>query len=363
MPRVAIPVQQMSALAMLGSSSISQVFLPFADVTCMSKGFIVCLVYAELPAGGEVAAVDAAPDTTIGEFKGLVLETLRPDDDELTRRVSSVELVQGKKRLLDDAATLAESEVSADAGVVAVISKRLVKRRRKGDNESGDKAPIDLNDPDRPVLLEIPDGTTEICEGAFANCASVVSVTIPASVTKIGECAFIDCQSLTSLSIPKSVTRISSGMFFRCKSLTSLMIPDSVVEIARYGFSFCSALTRLIIPKSVTEIAELAFSDCCSLTSVTIPESVTAIGRAAFSDCSSLTSLAIPSSVTVIGDRAFYGCRSLEEMKIPPSVTAIGAGAFHGCTSLTKLSLPVSLQDRFPEVDLGQPPHCHVVFR
>ena len=278
------------------------------------EGFIACLVRAEWLAGGEVAEVDAAPDTTIGEFKGLVLETLCPDDDELTRMVSSVELVQGKKRLLDDAATLAEGEVSADAGVVAVISKRIVRRRRKDDDESGDKAQFDLNDPDRPVFLEIPDGTTEIAEAAFLDCASVVSVTIPASVTKIGDRAFINCELLTSLRIPESVT----------------------------------------------EIGELAFSDCCSLTSVTIPESVTAIGRGAFSHCSSLTSLVIPSSVTVIGDRAFYGCRSLKEMMIPPSVTVVGTLLFSGCSSLTKLSLPVSLQDRLSF--LGQPHHFEVVF-
>ena len=65
--------------------------------------------------------------------------------------------MQGKKRLHDDGATLAESEVSADAGVVAVISKRLVKRRRKELNASEDQAHYDLNDPDTPVLLEIPD--------------------------------------------------------------------------------------------------------------------------------------------------------------------------------------------------------------
>ena len=32
-------------------------------------------------AGGEATTVDAAPDTTVGEFKGLVLRSLRPYDD------------------------------------------------------------------------------------------------------------------------------------------------------------------------------------------------------------------------------------------------------------------------------------------
>ena len=78
-------------------------------------------------AGGEATTVDAAPDTTVGEFQGLVLRTLRPDDDALTRRVTYVELVLGKKRLLEDTATLAESGVSTDTFSIAAVSKRSVK--------------------------------------------------------------------------------------------------------------------------------------------------------------------------------------------------------------------------------------------
>ena len=139
--------------------------------------------------------------------------------------------MRGTKRLQDDAATLADSEVSADAGVMAVISKRLVKRRRKDDDAPEDETHYDLNDPDRPVILEIPDGTTEISADAFAKCGSVVSVTVPDSVTKIGDGAFYGCKALEKVIIPESVTRIGDRAFMNCKSLTSLTIPKSVVEI------------------------------------------------------------------------------------------------------------------------------------
>ena len=124
-------------------------------------------------AGGEATTVDAAPDTTVGEFKGLVLRSLRPDDDALTRRLTSVELVLGKKRLLDDTATLAESGVSADTVVMAVTSKRSVKRQRRDAHDLDDKDRYDLMDPDIAVMLEIPDGTTEISDRAFVDCAAV----------------------------------------------------------------------------------------------------------------------------------------------------------------------------------------------
>ena len=271
MSSTAIPVQQMSALARFGRYWACHVTLTLV-YTCLGAGSShYILVCVEFLAGGEVAAVDATPDTTIGEFKGLILQTLRPDDDELTRRVSLVELVQGKKRLHDDVATLAESGVSSDAGVMAVISKRLVKLRRKDD--APDDQPYDLNDPDRPVVLEIPRGTTEVSDDAFPYCWSVVSVTIPDSVTRIGERAFSHCNSLTTLTIPESVTAIRNGAFADCSSLTSLTMPESVSMIDDWVFYGCISLTTLTIPKSVTTIGN-ALAGCTSLRKLGLPVSL-----------------------------------------------------------------------------------------
>ena len=185
-------------------------------------------------AGGDTVTVFAAPDTTVGEFKGLVLRSLRPDDDALTRRVSSVELVLGKKRLLDDTGTLAESGVSADTVVMAVVSKRSVKLRRKDD--LADKVCYDMKDPDRAFVLEIPEGTTEISDGAFAECAAVAILTIPDSVTRVGEEAFRACRSLTSLRTPDSVTEIAGYAFCGCNSLEALILPDALTKISACAF-------------------------------------------------------------------------------------------------------------------------------
>ena len=68
-----------------------------------------------------------------------------------------MELVLGKKRLLEDTATLAESGVSADTVVMAVVSKRSVKRQRREDLDDKDPYADDLTDPERAVILEIPD--------------------------------------------------------------------------------------------------------------------------------------------------------------------------------------------------------------
>ena len=47
----------------------------------------------------------------------------------------------------------------------------------------------------------IPDGATDVGEGAFKNCIGLQSVVIPDSVTKIWSSAFFICRSLQSINI------------------------------------------------------------------------------------------------------------------------------------------------------------------
>lgn len=246
----------------------------------------------------------------------------------------------------------------------------------------------------------IPQGIEIIGNFAFANCASLTSISIPNSVTSIRPGAFCDCSSLTSIPIPNSVTSIGNGAFNDCPSLTSIFIPNSVTSIGHnpfYGcekitielssdhpvFSFidgmlfskpdkrlisyprakegsactipqgieiigyqafrdCSSLTSITIPNSVTSIEDWAFYRCRSLTSISIPDSVTSIGKSTFYECSSLTSISLPDSITSISGLAFFGCSSLTNVSIPNSVTSIGEGAFCGC-SLTSISIPDSV--------------------
>ena len=50
----------------------------------------------------------------------------------------------------------------------------------------------------------IPDGATDVGEGAFKNCKGLQSVVIPDSVTKIWSSAFSGCASLKTIEIPNS---------------------------------------------------------------------------------------------------------------------------------------------------------------
>lgn len=70
----------------------------------------------------------------------------------------------------------------------------------------------------------IPDGATDVGEGAFKNCVGLQSVVIPDSVTTIGTRAFIRCENLQSIEIPDSVTLIGIDVFRDCRSLQSITI-------------------------------------------------------------------------------------------------------------------------------------------
>ncbi len=75
--------------------------------------------------------------------------------------------------------------------------------------------------------FEVPEGVTEIGEGAFLECSSLTEITIPESVTEIGRDAFYRCSSLTQVNIPENVTKIEVSAFSECKNLEKILIKNS----------------------------------------------------------------------------------------------------------------------------------------
>ena len=132
---------------------------------------------------------------------------------------------------------------------------------------------------------------------------------------------------------------------FSRDELFDVKIPDGVTEVGDVAFDGCSRLLRVSIPNSVKKIGHNAFEDCSALTSVTIPDSVIKIGVNAFKDCVSLTRIIFPQSVTRIDEGAFEGCSSLTSVVIPRSVTKIDEFTFSRCKSLTNLRIPNSVRE------------------
>ena len=57
----------------------------------------------------------------------------------------------------------------------------------------------------------IPNNVTEIYDGTFSKCLSLMNVTIPNSIKKIGKNAFSECLSLRKLRIPSCAIDIDKN--------------------------------------------------------------------------------------------------------------------------------------------------------
>ena len=104
-----------------------------------------------------------------------------------------------------------------------------------------------------------PKTLLSIGDYAFADCASLSSVSLPVA-TSIGEIAFADCASLSSVSLP-AATSIGNNAFENCSSLTSVSLP-AATSIGNNAFPNCSSLTSVYFGISKpTEGDNMFYSD------------------------------------------------------------------------------------------------------
>ncbi|CAK9017289.1 unnamed protein product [Durusdinium trenchii] len=169
---------------------------------------------------GQVCMVEGIlPETTILDLKQK-LKAWNPSEDDLTRQLSSVQLVVDGKRFEDDEM------------VVAAIS------------------------PTSEVQVVFTNPAVE-CASQRCCCSwELLDVCIPESVGIIEDHAFNDCSLLLRVSIPKSVRRIGACAFAGCSSLESLVIPDSVTAIGDHAFEGCRSLGDLSLPSVVQSLGE-----------------------------------------------------------------------------------------------------------
>ena len=193
--------------------------------------------------------------------------------------------------------------------------------------------------------LEIPEGVTQISDGAFYNYRSLLSVKIPNSVEIIGSFAFESCVSLNKINIPENVKRLGKYTFKECSSLTNISISNNIEILGEYTFAECSSLQNIVFPSSILSISTGAFYKCANLTNVTFNNGVRFIENRAFAGCTSLCTVDIPNSVERIGKSAFEGCSELSSVTIPNSVSQIWSDAFSKCSKLTSIDIPNSLKE------------------
>lgn len=184
----------------------------------------------------------------------------------------------------------------------------------------------------------------KIGDNAFANCASLTSVTLPTSISSIGNFAFKNCDKLFSIELPSTISTIGKYAFMGCSGLSDFIIPSKVNRIEEGTFEECTGLCTVNIPLSVSQIGNRAFLRCSGLTTIDIPSSVTRIEGDTFAGCTGLLHVTIPSSIIYIGDRAFQDCTNLIYVALPTSIEYIGNGAFSNCSRLETVSIPPSIK-------------------
>lgn len=212
--------------------------------------------------------------------------------------------------------------------------------------------------------LTIPEGVTEIAEGAFCSSSKYSGspapgkitgtltlpstlktigayafayegfsgeLLIPDGVTCIGANAFAECDGFGgTLSLPDSVKTVGEWAFYQCEGFTGLKLSASLTRIEKLSFAFMYGLqTEVAIPEGVMELGEGAF-ECSYMPFVRLPSTLKKIEKQAFMYAHNLTKITLPDGLETIGDEAFGGCRFKKAIVLPASIKSIGKKAFYG---------------------------------
>ncbi len=148
-----------------------------------------------------------------------------------------------------------------------------------------------------------------------AGTATDVDVVIPDEyegkpVKAIGADAFRG-HAMTSILIPDGITDIGNGAFRGCGNLISVTLPDSVIHIGEEVFFGCSNMKSVDTGAGITAIGKNAFRNCLKLATIKVSGKVTHIGEGAFYRCPSLTDITIPAGTSIIDSNAFELCENL----------------------------------------------------
>ena len=250
-------------------------------------------------------------------------------DDELAKKMSTVELIVGGRKLTNDDSTVGSEGLTEESMVTVLYSIQVIECKEQTADSS-----------ESLLVVKIPEKEETIPMAAFEGCESLVKVMMP-EVREIRKNAFKDCGNLIILEIGDHTTRILANAFANCRSLITVDIKGKVISLQDFAFGFCSSMTEVTIPGSLLTIGADLFFGCTKLVTVKMPGcNLRHISAGCFRQCKALKQFIVPESVTSIDDLAFAGCIALEDIQIPESVTKIGRRVFKGCVALAEIKLP-----------------------
>lgn len=258
---------------------------------------------------------------------------------------------------------------------------------------------------------DIPLGTTAVMGYAFGANTALISLTVPEGITELPEGAFLQLSGLTQLSLPASLRAMSQmalpghgalekitvadgnenyqtydGVLFSRDGKTLLRfpagrigtyeIPPGTIILADNSFDGCDTLTGITVPDGVSALPKYIFSGCVGLEEIHLPATITEIGEYALPGYGAIRrvevkegnrryrsvdgvlfegeeliyyplchgqSYDVPAGTVSIRNGAFSNNEMLETVSIPRSVKEIGEETFYRCASLARVSLPITL--------------------
>jgi len=136
--------------------------------------------------------------------------------------------------------------------------------------------------------VTIPSSVMSIGLNVFAGCTNLTNINVDANnpnFTSNNGIVFNKAMTqivivpfgMSSVVLPNGLTQINDGAFRDYTGLTSIIIPDSVTSIGYWAFMGCTGLTSITIPNSVTSIDTWAFQNCTNLRLITL-ERTAAVG-------------------------------------------------------------------------------------
>lgn len=182
-----------------------------------------------------------------------------------------------------------------------------------------------------------------IGSAAFLRCVKLERCVLPDSLEELGERAFADCLSLKSVKLPEKITELPPKLFSGCRKLQDVQLPDGLQRIGAEAFGLCVALLRFTLPDQVNWMGPRAFIGCSGIQEVKLSASLISVPQSCFQDCSSLRRVTFSYGLRQIEERSFYRCASLQSLELPFGLEKIGAEAFASCENLTFLRVPDSV--------------------
>lgn len=236
------------------------------------------------------------------------------------------------------------------------------------------------------TTINIPAGTDDIRDGAFAQINGLTAITVAAGNSKYTAAdgilyennggnkylkAYPVAKAGTTFTVPNDVYGVSTNAFQLAQNLTTITLPASIQDLPTTkeanGFTSAKNLTAIKVDPANTNFKDedgvVLTQDGKTLVAypfarhgvvnpayngplVTmhpgevyeIPASVETIGKGAFSQAKEITAVKL-NNVKKISEGAFYSVRNLRNVELGASVETIEDGAISGTPDLTRFDV------------------------